>query len=196
MSAHSNKKLVQHIESSTELLQKMHVTTEQLQTRLMSSFKTNFGLDLPCLALTRVRQIDISMCYSNDAKVDEYIDGARTLLKAGIGGDKLQIIDSALDFVSVLARKIIGSAGIQIGVHSTGGYAGDYLTACLSVVEQAKAADWATETNFFVASFALVVWKPAMTMAKFEAPMAMAAGAAAEAPAASPAAMSYKFEAL
>lgn len=194
MSAHSNRKLVQHIESSSHLLDKMHATTQQLQTRLMEAFKTNFGLELPNLALTRVRQIDITMCYVTDAKVDEYIDGARTLLKAGLGHDKLQIVDSALDFVSVLARKIIGSAGIQVGVHSTGGYAGDYLTACISVVEQAKAADWGTETNFMVASFALVLWKPALATLSVTKPAVVAARVGAEPMSA--AALSYKFEPL
>jgi hypothetical protein len=206
MSAHSNKKLVQHIESSAQLLDKMHTTTQKLQTRLFEAFKTNCGVDLPNVILARVRQIDITMCYANDAKVDDYIDGARTLLKAGLGKDKLQIADSALDFVSVLAHRIIGSAGITVGVHSTSGYVGDYVTACLSVVEQGKATDWATESNFFVAAFALVLWKPTTTMITLAAPMVggivgglgvgAAAGATVGAATISHAEMSYKFEPL
>jgi len=165
MSSHSNKKIAQHVENSSELLDKMHGLTQKLQERLLQDFQTNFGTPLPSLILTRVREIDITMCYSTDASVDEYVTGARDLLKAGLGHDKLELVDRALDFVAVLARKIIGSGGIKIGVHSTGGKIGEFVTGCMSVVEQAKAADWLTQADFLVASYALVVWKPASVSA-------------------------------
>jgi hypothetical protein len=165
MSAHSNKKIVQHVENSAVLLDKMHALTQNLQTRLFECFEKNMGTPLPSVVMARVRQIDCSLCYATDASVDEYVTGARDLLKAGFGGDKLQLVDRALDFVAVLARKIIGSGAVKIGVHSTGGQVEDFVAACMSVVEQAKASDWATQTDFIVASYALVVWKPAPVMA-------------------------------
>lgn len=160
MSRHSNKAIVKHVEDSATLLDKMHVLTQKLNDRLQQDFERNMGVPLPSVVLAQVRQIDITMFYATDASVDEYVLGAKSLLESALG-QQSGLAFRALDFVGVVARKIIGTGDIKIGVHSTGGRVEDLTVACLSVVERAKASDWLTQSDFFVCAYALVVWKAA-----------------------------------
>lgn len=158
MSKHAHKAIVHHIESSTTLLDKMHTLTQKLNDRLLQDFEKGMGVPLPTVVLARVREIDIAMFYATDASVDEYVIGAKSLLESAFGKDT-SIAYRALDFVGVVARKVIGSGNINIGVHSAGGRIESFTTACLSVIERARAADWQTQTDFFVSAYAFVVWK-------------------------------------
>ena len=163
MPSHSNKKIKKHVEDSKELVDKMQKLTSTLQETLQKNFEDSMGVPLPTIMGAIVRQTDTAMVYSTDPSVDEYINGARKLLGAALGGEKLEIINGMLDIVDVVATKIIGKGDVKTGIHSTSARTGDYITAAFSVVQMATAKDWATEANFFVSYYAFVVFQPHMT---------------------------------
>jgi len=66
--------------------------------------------------------------------------------------------------VGVLLNNVLGRASIQTGashqsmkIHEK---AQTYISGAFSEVEECRAKDWATETNFYVSFYAFVVWQP------------------------------------
>ena len=165
MGGHANKKIENHIDQSKELSDKMQKLGETLQTALQRDFETNMGCPLPNIIRAKVRATDIVMAYSTDPSVDEYINGARKRLGAALGGEKLEIINGMLDVVDVVVTKIIGSGAIQVGMHGSSAWTGDYVTAVFSAIQRANAKDWFTQADFYVAYYAFVVFNPAPVQA-------------------------------
>lgn len=163
MGKHSNKTIEKHIDDSDKLVEKMQKLTETLQAALEKNFEKAMGCPLPSIIRAKVRETDVAMVYSTDPKIDEYINGARKVLGAALGGEKLEVINGMLDIVEVVASKIIGTGEIKAGIHSTAVNTGDYVVAAFSAVQKATAKDWATATDFFVSYYAFVVFKPSMT---------------------------------
>lgn len=64
-----------------------------------------------------------------------------------------------IDVVEVVARKIIGSEELHVGIHSTSIKRNKFIGACYSIVQMAKASEWLTETDFYIGSYAFVVWQ-------------------------------------
>ncbi|MGD9504915.1 MAG: hypothetical protein AB7W37_08375 [Syntrophobacteraceae bacterium] len=165
MGGHANKKIENHIDQSKELSDKMQKLGETLLASLQRDFEANMGCPLPNIIRAKVRATDIVMAYSTDPSVDEYINGARKLLGAALGGEKLEIINGMLDVVDVVVTKIIGSGAIQVGMHGSSAWTGDYVTAVFSAIQRANAKDWFTQADFYVAYYAFVVFNPAPVQA-------------------------------
>lgn len=165
MSSHANKKIESHIDQSKELCDKMQKLGETLQGALQKDFETNMGCPLPNIIRAKVRATDIVLAYSTDPSVDEYINGARKLLGAALGGEKLDVINGMLDVVDVVVTRIIGSGSIQVGVHGSSAWTGDYVTAVFSAIQKANAKAWLTQADFYVAYYAFVVFNPAPVQA-------------------------------
>lgn len=163
MSGHSNKKIKQHVEDSKVLVDKMQKLTDSLQDALQKNFNQAMGIPLPSIMDTMVRETDIAMVYSTDPSIDEYINGARKLLGAAFEGEKIGVINGMLDLVDVIVSKIIGTAELQTGIHSTSAKTGDYITAAFSAVQKATAKDWLTSADFYVSYYVFVVFKPSVT---------------------------------
>jgi hypothetical protein len=70
-----------------------------------------------------------------------------------------------LDVVDVVVTKIIGSGAIQVGMHGSSAWTGDYVTAVFSAIQRANAKDWFTQADFYVAYYAFVVFNPAPVQA-------------------------------
>ena len=160
MSKHSNKKIEKHVDESGVLVEKMQKLTATLQEALEKNFEATMGCPLPSIIRANVRETDIVMAYSTDPTVDEYINGARKVLGAAFGGEKIAIINGMLDIVEVVATKIIGAGELKVGIHSTAVKVGEYITAAFSAVQKASAKDWATATDFYVSYYVFVVFKP------------------------------------
>jgi hypothetical protein len=160
MPSHSNKQIQQHVEDSSVLLAKMQTLTSELENALVSNFEKTMGVPLPTIVDAVVRQTDITMVYSTDPSVDEYINGARKLLGASLQGETIETTNRILDVVDVIVRRIIGTGHIRAGIHSTAAHTGRYITAVFSAIEEASAKDWLTKADFFVAYYAFVIFRP------------------------------------
>jgi hypothetical protein len=156
----ANKAIQQHVEDSTVLLAKMQKLSSELENNLAANFEKTMGLPLPTAMAATVRQTDITMVYSTDPSIDEYINGARKLLGASLKGETSETINGMLDVVEVVVRKIIGSGNIKTGIHGTAAHTGQYITTVFSAVQEASAKEWLTAANFYVAYYAFVVFKP------------------------------------
>lgn len=161
MGGHSNKQIKKHVEDSSVLVAKMQKLTNDLQDALHKNFEQSMGVPLPNIIEARVRQTDITMVYSTDPTVDEYINGARKILGASLQGEKIELINGMLDLVDVVVGRIIGKGQVQTGIHSTAAHTGSYITAAFSAIQKAAAKDWLTNADFFVAYYAFVVFRPA-----------------------------------
>lgn len=165
MSGHSNHTIQKHIESSQELLKKLNDLKSELSSNIMSQFQTDMGVPFPNIKEADVRILDYALVYSSDPNIDEYVTGAKGVLDAAIGEDYPAIANKALDIVSVVARQVIGSGNIGIGlasdsakIHDKGGKV--FISACYSLVEQCSASNWATQTDFYISHYLFVVWEP------------------------------------
>ncbi|MEG4225434.1 hypothetical protein QUA35_05475 [Microcoleus sp. N9_B2] len=165
MSNHSNPEISKHIQSSEELVKKMAHLTDILLQDNNTNFKTITGVELPSAVEARVRKVDISMVYSVDPKVDEYVMGAKSILDAAFKGNESEVIDKSLNLVGDIAKSIIGSGTIQTGIHGDSALInGEYLAVCTSVIEVCEAKEWDTDTNFYVAAYTFVVFQPKKQM--------------------------------
>ncbi|OON67519.1 hypothetical protein [Hymenobacter sp. CRA2] len=143
--------------------------------------RTWVGVALPNAVVADVRVVQFDMVYSTDPIANEYTEGAQLLLQSAFDGDKQKVATDALDVVTTVLNNIIGSGSVQTGAQfeSTktpvpnadgSGQTTTYVSACYSVVEEASAQDWATQENFYVSYYALVVWAPGEEdLARFKA---------------------------
>jgi hypothetical protein len=160
MGKHANKKIVDHIDNSEELLEKMHLLTGKLSAALEKNFEETMGCKLPSIILAKVRVQDVVFAFATDPKLDEYVNGARKVVSAAFAEEKQEIVNGMLDIVEVVARNIIGSGEIKVGIHNSAAHTGHYVTAASAVVQKASAKDWATSADFFVSFYTFVVFRP------------------------------------
>jgi len=161
MSKHANKAIVEHIHTSQKLVDEMNELAGKLQETLEKEFEKVMGCPLPGITLAMVRETNIDMLYSTDAKVGDYIDGARKILGAAFAEDKVAFTNGILGLVDVVVSGIIGTGKIQAGTHSTAARTGGYVAGVFAVVETASAKKWLTKADFFVCYYAFVVFRPA-----------------------------------
>ncbi len=171
MPSHTNKQIKKHIESSSALTTKMDALTAQLLKTLVANFKSNLGVSLPNAIEANVRVLQYDMVYSTDPLFDEYKNGADTLLQGILEENWPKVVLSAMDVVTNVINTIIGSGTVQTGAHIDSAKYTEkdaenplkektFVMACLAIVEEASAKDWATAENFYVSYYALVVWTP------------------------------------
>lgn len=166
MPQHSNSDLQKHIESDSSLISKMAELTQQLQTQLFSDFQTDMGVPVPTALEASVRQVEYTMVYSTDPILSEYMSGAKTLLDGVFEQDWPKVADTALDVVQTLLNNVVGSSTIQTGANNqslkipANQQHTDIIAAAFTEVEECSAQDWATQTNFYLAYYAFVVWQP------------------------------------
>lgn len=171
MPHHSNPKIKKHIESSSKLIEQMDALTAQLLKQLVANFESNLGVPLPNAIEADVRVLQYDMVYSTDPIFNEYKDGAQSLLQGILEEDWPKLVLSSLDVVTNVINGIIGSGSVQTGAHIDSAKTTEkneenplqqktFVMACLAIVEEASAKDWATEENFYVSYYTLVVWSP------------------------------------
>lgn len=169
MSSHSNAEIKKHIDSNSDLIEKMSGLTKQLQGQLLGDFEATMGIPLPSAVEADVRELEYNMVYSTDPIIHEYMSGAKTLLDGAIAEDWPAVANKALDVVQVLLENVVGSSSIQTGAKSESmkiradgkdGEHGVYISAAFTQIEECSAKDWLTETNFYVAFYAFVLWQP------------------------------------
>jgi len=164
MGSHSNKTIKKHVDNSKILNEKMQELVEVLHSNLETQFEKDLGVKIPNALQAEIREIDIAMVYSTDASVDEYMDGANSILGAVFSGDEADIVTKSLDFVGEVVRKVIGSSTIEVGIHSSSGKIKSsegetYAVACYTSTEMCSSKEWLTDSDFFVSNYCLIVWK-------------------------------------
>jgi hypothetical protein len=160
-----NESIKRHIDSNSELLDKMSKLTKQLQTELFNSFETDMGIPLPTVAEAQVRQLEYTMVYSSDPVAGNLMSGAKTLLDGALLGDWPDVASKALDTVQTIVNKIVGAATIQVGGNNESmkikSQKGDtFISAAYTEVQECAAQEWATDVNFYVSFYVFVVWTP------------------------------------
>lgn len=171
MPTHSNPAITKHIESSSDLIKKMDALTAQLLQNVKDNFNSNFGIPLPTTLESFVRVVQYDMVYATDPILEEYTEGTQKVLQNVFDADWPQVASSSLSVVTNVVQGIIGSGSIQTGTHANSIQLPQknknnpleektFVTACLAIVEEAAAKDWATAEDFYVSYYAFVVWVP------------------------------------
>ncbi|MCC5643443.1 hypothetical protein LC607_10905 [Nostoc sp. CHAB 5824] len=172
MGSHSNPVIQQHVDSTQDLVTKMNTLKTSLSTSIAEQFINDMGVSIPSVIEADVRILDYALVYSSDPTVDEYLAGAQGVLNASIAGDYPSVANKALDLVTVVASKIIGSGTVGIGLQSDSAKITDsqshktFISACYSLVEQCSSTDWNTSQNFYVSYYVFLVWEPEASAVK------------------------------
>lgn len=163
MPGHNDQEIKQHIETSSELLDKLDELHKKLAKELQDGFEDALGIPLPTAVEADIRKVDSVMKYSQTLTVDEFVSGALSIASAAFTGDEAELASKSVQIASDAIKQIFGSGSIQVGFQGSSAkikHKGTIrVAACFAATSFCTREQWLTKTDFYVARYAFVVFE-------------------------------------
>jgi hypothetical protein len=164
MSGHKEKAIIDIINGSSELQDKWQALTLKMEKQIKEQFEEGFGVPLPTFIMCQLYHLDTSLTFVAHANVKEYEDGALALINTSLKSNWPAIALDVIDTVANIAKTVIGSGSIKVGVTADGHRVEEkgeiFYVAVYTAVQHCSAKDWKSKTDFYAASHILAVWSP------------------------------------
>ncbi len=166
MPSHSTTPLLEQIEQTQELADRLNALTANLQQGLDQQFANQFGFPVPNALKAEVTESDWLVTYADSFSADEMIKGATDLMSAAFSGDDgAALVLAGAKVVGTLIDQAFGGGAIADGLKSSSakvsGPDGErYLVACLANTQKCSHEQWFTQQDFYASYYILVVVDP------------------------------------
>lgn len=171
MGNHKGKAIMSVIDGNAKIQAKWDAMIEAMEARLYKEFQLGMGVPIPSAIQAQGRFISTRAQFATTADLSSYAKGASALLTDAFKEDWAGVALNAIDFISNVVTKILGSgvmttavtanSGIIEGVEKGTNKKVKFVVAIYTVNETCEASNWGTNETFYASKFVFVLWEPA-----------------------------------
>lgn len=172
MGGHSEKKIMDLINSTEVLLDKWNDLKSKQIASLHQEFYSAFGASIPGILTPGYVSVaqNVDAIYATNADVSEYKAAAATLLSDAFKSDWAAVALDVVETVGTIVEKVYGKGvlsfnweanGHTVDAKKSGGTEErTYVVCVLASVIECSASDWIRDTTFYASTYAFAVWQP------------------------------------